>query len=231
MGSQDRCRARQLSAPGPTHRRERERWRGSSPAREGKPLRGPRRGGFRKLLVPLLCRVRSSASRATSRRGPTERAGLGRAARRRGRRHHPLELSVGRRDPQVAPALIAGKSIVLKPHEDTPLAALELAKLPEEAGVPPGVVNVVTGPGERVGEALVRARLTAAHQLHRQVGPASGSCGTRPTMSTVVSLEMGGKAPFIVMDDSDLAAGGDRRAVPIRELRASLYLQRAHVRR
>src|SRR3712207_6551510 len=61
---------------------------------------------------------------------------------------------------KVAPAIMAGNSIVLKPHEDTPLAALALAGIVEEAGVPPGVVNVVTGAGRTVGDALVRHPIT-----------------------------------------------------------------------
>src|SRR4051794_1125964 len=61
---------------------------------------------------------------------------------------------------KVAPAIMAGNSIVLKPHEDTPLAALALAGILEEAGVPRGVVNVVTGGGRSVGDALVRHPIT-----------------------------------------------------------------------
>ena len=58
---------------------------------------------------------------------------------------------------KAAPALIAGNALVLKPHEDTPLSALELAKLAEQAGVPAGVFSVLTGAGEIVGEALVKS--------------------------------------------------------------------------
>ncbi len=61
---------------------------------------------------------------------------------------------------KVAPALMAGNTIVVKPHEDTPLSSLALARLCEAAGLPPGVVNVVTGAGPEVGDALVRDRLT-----------------------------------------------------------------------
>src|SRR3712207_7551680 len=61
---------------------------------------------------------------------------------------------------KVAPAIMAGNAIVLKPHEDTPLSALALAGIVEEAGVPPGVVNVVTGAGREVGDALVRHPIT-----------------------------------------------------------------------
>src|SRR5947199_10332084 len=61
---------------------------------------------------------------------------------------------------KVAPALMAGNTIVIKPHEDTPLTAIELMKLVEAAGVPQGVVNVVTGAGTVVGDALVRDEIT-----------------------------------------------------------------------
>jgi lactaldehyde dehydrogenase/glycolaldehyde dehydrogenase len=105
-----------------------------------------------------------------------------------------------------APALIAGNAIVLKPHEDTPLSALELAKLAEEAGVPPGVVNVVTGPGETVGEALVTSPIPRLISFTGSVETGKRIMRLAADHVTVVSLEMGGKAPFIVMDDSDLEA-------------------------
>src|SRR3712207_9056680 len=57
---------------------------------------------------------------------------------------------------KVAPALMAGNTIVIKPHEDTPLSSIALARLCAEAGIPAGVVNVVTGAGVGVGDALVR---------------------------------------------------------------------------
>jgi lactaldehyde dehydrogenase / glycolaldehyde dehydrogenase len=107
---------------------------------------------------------------------------------------------------KVAPAIMAGNSIVLKPHEDTPLAALALAGVVEEAGVPPGVVNVVTGAGRTVGDALVR------HPLTRMVSVTGSVRGGREILAaaaeniTPVSLELGGKAPFIVLEDADLGA-------------------------
>ena len=105
-----------------------------------------------------------------------------------------------------APALIAGNTIVLKPHEDTPLSALELAKLAEEAGLPPGVVNVVTGPGETVGEALVTSSIPRLITFTGSVETGKRIMRLASDNVTVVSLEMGGKAPFIVMDDSNLEA-------------------------
>jgi lactaldehyde dehydrogenase / glycolaldehyde dehydrogenase len=107
---------------------------------------------------------------------------------------------------KVAPAIMAGNTIVLKPHEDTPLSALALAGVLEEAGVPPGVVNVVTGAGRTVGDALVR------HPITRMVSMTGSVRGGREILAaaaeniTPVSLELGGKAPFIVLEDADVVA-------------------------
>lgn len=107
---------------------------------------------------------------------------------------------------KVAPAIMAGNTIALKPHEDTPLSALALARIIEEAGVPPGVVNVVTGAGRTVGDALVR------HPITRMVSMTGSVRGGREILAaaaeniTPVSLELGGKAPFIVLEDADIGA-------------------------
>jgi len=105
---------------------------------------------------------------------------------------------------KVAPALMAGNTIVVKPHEDTPLSALELAKLMEGAGIPPGVVNVVTGAGRVVGEAMVRDPLTNLVTVTGSVRAGQEILKAAAENITVVSLELGGKAPFIVMDDANL---------------------------
>ena len=105
---------------------------------------------------------------------------------------------------KVAPAIMAGNAIVIKPHEDTPLSALALARVIEEAGVPPGVVNVVTGAGRVVGDALVR------HPLTQMVTVTGSVRGGREILAAAVenivpvSLELGGKAPFVVLDDADV---------------------------
>jgi lactaldehyde dehydrogenase / glycolaldehyde dehydrogenase len=105
---------------------------------------------------------------------------------------------------KVAPALMAGNTIVIKPHEDTPLSALELAKIVERAGVPAGVVNVVTGAGTTVGDALVRDPLTQLITVTGSVRAGRQILTAAAENITVVSLELGGKAPFIVMDDANL---------------------------
>ena len=107
---------------------------------------------------------------------------------------------------KVAPALIAGNSIVLKPHEETPLSALEMAKLAEEAGVTAGVFSVVTGPGETVGEALVKNPIARLITFTGSVPTGKQIMRTAADTVKMVSLEMGGKAPFIVMDDADVDA-------------------------
>lgn len=110
---------------------------------------------------------------------------------------------------KIAPALIAGNSIVLKPHENTPLADLELVKLAEAAGVPSGVVNVVTGPGETVGEALVNNPIPSLITFTGSVPTGKRISEVAAQHVTMVSLEMGGKAPFVVMDDCDVDAAVD----------------------
>ncbi|HYP20416.1 MAG TPA: aldehyde dehydrogenase [Chloroflexia bacterium] len=107
---------------------------------------------------------------------------------------------------KVGPALMAGNTIVIKPHEDTPLSAIELAKLCQEAGIPPGVVNVVTGAGRVVGDALVRDKITRLVTVTGSVRAGREILAAAAENITVVSLELGGKAPFIVMDDANLDA-------------------------
>jgi lactaldehyde dehydrogenase / glycolaldehyde dehydrogenase len=105
---------------------------------------------------------------------------------------------------KVAPALMAGNTVVIKPHEDTPLSAIELAKIVEAAGVPPGVVNVVTGAGREIGDALVRDPITQLVTVTGSVRAGREILAAAAENITVVSLELGGKAPFIVMDDADM---------------------------
>jgi lactaldehyde dehydrogenase / glycolaldehyde dehydrogenase len=107
---------------------------------------------------------------------------------------------------KVAPAIMAGNAIILKPHEDTPLSALALAGIVEEAGVPPGVVNVVTGAGRVVGDALVRHPITQMVSMTGSVRGGREILAAAAENITPVSLELGGKAPFIVLEDADVTA-------------------------
>ena len=108
---------------------------------------------------------------------------------------------VGRK---LAPALLAGNTVVLKPHEDTPLSALMVVRLAAEAGFPDGVINVITGQGERIGEYLVRSPLTKLVTITGSVDAGRAVMRAAADNITVVSLELGGKAPFIVMDDAQV---------------------------
>lgn len=105
---------------------------------------------------------------------------------------------------KVAPAMIAGNTIVLKPHELTPLSALEMARLFEEAGVPAGVVNIVTGSGAGVGEAITTSPDVNMITMTGSVPTGKRIMSAAAAHVTPISLELGGKAPFIVMSDTDL---------------------------
>lgn len=105
---------------------------------------------------------------------------------------------------KVAPSMIAGDTIVLKPHELTPLSALYMAGLFVEAGVPPGVVNIVTGAGETVGEALTSSPDVDLISMTGSVPTGKRIMQVAAQNLTQVSLELGGKAPFIVLADADL---------------------------
>jgi lactaldehyde dehydrogenase / glycolaldehyde dehydrogenase len=105
---------------------------------------------------------------------------------------------------KIAPAMIAGNAVVLKPHELTPLSALEMARLFEEAGVPAGVVNIVTGSGARVGEAIISSPDIGLITMTGSLPTGKRIMSAAAANVTPVSLELGGKAPFIVMADSDL---------------------------
>jgi lactaldehyde dehydrogenase/glycolaldehyde dehydrogenase len=105
---------------------------------------------------------------------------------------------------KVAPALLAGNAMVVKPSSTTPLSALALAEIFEQAGIPPGIVSVLSGPGGRLGDALVRNPITQLVTLTGSVGAGQQILAAAAGNVTVVSLELGGKAPFIVMDDVDV---------------------------
>ena len=105
---------------------------------------------------------------------------------------------------KLAPALAAGNTVVLKPSEFTSASALEFARLVEEAGFPPGVVNVATGFGTEIGEALT------SHPGVAKIAFTGGSVTGKHVYETAarglkrVTLELGGKSPNIVFEDADL---------------------------
>jgi aldehyde dehydrogenase (NAD+) len=104
---------------------------------------------------------------------------------------------------KIAPALASGNTVVLKPAEYTPLTALAFAELCQEAGLPPGVVNIVTGDGT-TGEALVKhsdidkIAFTGSTEVGRAIRAATAASHKR------LSLELGGKSPFLIFEDADL---------------------------
>lgn len=106
----------------------------------------------------------------------------------------------------VAPALAAGNTVVLKPAEYTPMSALEVARLSEKAGLPPGVFNIVPGPGSVAGAALARHPrvekicFTGSVEVGKKILQAAAGNLKKPL------LELGGKGPNIIFGDADLDA-------------------------
>ncbi len=106
---------------------------------------------------------------------------------------------------KLAPALACGNTALLKPAEETPLSALRLGDLIEEAGIPPGVVNILTGPGLPTGAAIVahndvdKVAFTGSTQVGREIMKNAAASNLKR-----VSLELGGKSPNVIFADADL---------------------------
>lgn len=113
--------------------------------------------------------------------------------------NYPLQIACWK----AAPALAAGNAMVFKPSEETPLGALKLAEIFAEAGVPPGVFNVVQG-DHRVGEMLTHHPDIAKVSFTGEVG--TGKKVMQAAASTLkdVTMELGGKSPLIIFDDADI---------------------------
>ncbi|MFE9095550.1 gamma-aminobutyraldehyde dehydrogenase [Streptomyces sp. NPDC007264] len=116
--------------------------------------------------------------------------------------NYPLQMAAWK----ILPAIAAGNTIVLKPAELTPLTSLLFARAATEAGIPDGVINVVTGAGKEAGEHLVghpdvvMTSFTGSTAVGRRVAEIATAGVKR------IHLELGGKAPFVVFDDADLEA-------------------------
>ncbi|MFD4599409.1 gamma-aminobutyraldehyde dehydrogenase [Streptomyces sp. NPDC058464] len=116
--------------------------------------------------------------------------------------NYPLQMAAWK----VLPAVAAGNTVVLKPSELTPLTSVLFAEAAQEAGIPDGVINIVTGTGGVAGQALVThpdvamVSFTGSTAVGRQVAAQAAGSVKR------VHLELGGKAPFVVFDDADLEA-------------------------
>ena len=109
----------------------------------------------------------------------------------------PLMMAVWK----MAPALAAGCSIIIKPAEDTPLTAIKVAKIAQDAGVPDGVLNILPGYGD-VGEALGRHNDINAISFTGSTEVGGYLMKSRESNLKPVGLEMGGKSPFIVLEDA-----------------------------
>ncbi len=116
--------------------------------------------------------------------------------------NYPLHQLIGK----LAPALAAGCTVVVKPSQETPLHAFLLAEMIDAIGLPPGVFNLVSGPGSKVGEALARHPLVDMVSFTGSTG--AGVRVAQAAAPTVkrVCLELGGKSPFLITPDADLAA-------------------------
>lgn len=114
----------------------------------------------------------------------------------------PLALA-GRK---LGPALVAGNTIVIKPTSETPLATLELGYLAQKVGIPAGVINILTGPGRAMGNALVESPMTNMVTMTGSTPVGQSIARAAAENLTHVQLELGGKAPFIVFNDADIDA-------------------------
>jgi len=124
----------------------------------------------------------------------------------------PWNSPIGQAGRGAAPAFAAGNSVVMKPAEQTCLTTFELALLCIEAGMPPEAFNVVTGFGEEAGQALVRHPLVRKINFTGSLETGKLVMGAAADRVVPVSLELGGKSPFIVFADADLDAAAKRAA-------------------
>jgi len=105
---------------------------------------------------------------------------------------------------KIGPALTAGNVMVVKPPTDTPVAVMALGRLAEEAGLPKGVLNLVTGGGSTMGNELVTNKITKLVTMTGSTGTGQQIFGACAERLTAVRLELGGKAPFILLEDGDV---------------------------
>ncbi|MBB6431210.1 aldehyde dehydrogenase family protein [Algisphaera agarilytica] len=113
--------------------------------------------------------------------------------------NYPLAL-IGRK---LAPALVTGNTMVLKPHDETPVTASEFMRLVHDAGLPAGVVNMVSGGVQDVGSTLVESPITKLVSVTGSIPAGRAIYAGGAKNLTQMTLELGGKAPFIILDDVD----------------------------
>ncbi len=110
---------------------------------------------------------------------------------------------------KLGPALVAGNTIIIKPTSETPLATLELGNLAQKVGIPAGVINILTGPGRAMGNALVESPICKMVTMTGSTPVGQQIARNAAQNLTHVQLELGGKAPFIVFEDADIDAAVD----------------------
>lgn len=116
--------------------------------------------------------------------------------------NYPLAL-IGRK---VGPALVTGNTMIIKPHEATPVTASVFCRIVKEAGVPAGVINMVTGTGAEVGAPLTESPIVRMITLTGSIRAGQMIAEASAKNITALSLELGGSAPFIVLKDADIDA-------------------------
>jgi len=122
--------------------------------------------------------------------------------------NYPLAL-IGRK---IGPALVTGNTMIIKPHDATPATASEFCRICDEAGLPPGVINLVTG-GAEVGARLVSDPIVRMITVTGSIRAGQHIMRGAAENLSAVSLELGGKAPFIVMDDADVDAAAQAAVI------------------
>ncbi len=114
--------------------------------------------------------------------------------------NYPMAL-IGRK---IGPALVTGNTMILKPHDVTPVTASEFCRVVHEAGLPAGVINMITGGVQEVGNTLVASPITRLVTVTGSIPAGRAIYAAGAKNITAMSLELGGKAPFIVLDDVDV---------------------------
>lgn len=110
---------------------------------------------------------------------------------------------------KIGPALVAGNTMVIKPTTETPLSTLMLGELAKKAGIPDGVLNIITGPGRTMGDALVRNPITKMVTMTGSTPAGQAIVKAASDNLAHVQLELGGKAPLIVFEDADIDSAVD----------------------
>lgn len=123
--------------------------------------------------------------------------------------NYPLAL-IGRK---LGPALVTGNVMILKPHEATPVTGSEFCRLVEKAGVPKGVVGLLTGTGPDLGPALVESPLTRLISVTGSIRAGQAIAAGASRNLAALSLELGGNAPFIVLKDADIDQAVEAAAI------------------